>query len=254
MKKNKALSSIILSCILLLLANCKSYYHVFKSHQAYNISSTLPIDTSIVALYAPYKANIDSQMNVVVGYALTEIKRSKPEGRLNNLAADGISQIAKNHGIKFDLLHLNYKALRVPIPAGSIKTYKIFEFLPFENTLVTMKLKGDDVKELFNYIAKLGGDAISGASFKILNKQAVDIKINGKALDPTISYTILTNDFLANGGDGAQFYTTALERHDTSLKQRDIFFEYLKKELQSSRVLDPKLDGRITSDIILDNE
>jgi len=243
-----------MSCILLFLVNCKSQYHITSSQQQYDINSTLAKDSSVIALYAPYKANIDSQMNVIVGHALTEIHRSRPEGRLNNLAADGISIIAKQHGIKFDLIHLNYKALRVPIPAGAIKTHKIFEFLPFENILVTVKLKGYDVKELFNYMAKLGGDAISGASFKIENKEATNIKINGKAFDPTLTYIILTNDFLANGGDGALFYNNSLERHDTTLKQRDLFFEYLLIELRSGRVLDPKLDGRITSDKIMEDE
>ena len=73
--------------------------------------------------------------------------------------------------------------------------------MPFENILTTVKFEGNDLQSFFDYIAANGGDPISGATFKIKNKKAQDIKINGKPLNLDQSYTVLTSDYIANGGD-----------------------------------------------------
>ena len=245
-------------CVLLGLlsfACCRPGYIARPNgNQLYSVTRELPVDSSVLDLYHQYKQNIDSQMNVLVANALTEIKRGKPEGRLNNLSADAISDIAKEHNISFDFVHINYKTLRVPLPQGPIRAFKVFELMPFENTLVTVKLSGQDIYQLFQYIAALGGDPISGATFKIENGRAVDIKIAMQEFDMGKSYTVLTNDYFANGGDKASFYTKSIERKDTNLKQRDALFEYLNQQLKKGVVLDPKLDGRITSDKPIEDE
>ncbi|MBC7913885.1 MAG: 5'-nucleotidase C-terminal domain-containing protein [Pyrinomonadaceae bacterium] len=246
----KRITAFALSLIIVFsIVACKTQLKISKkTSKVYAINRDLPLDSFVVAIYNPYKKSIDSQMNSVLAHTLNEIKRSKPEGALNNLSADGIAFTARKRNIDFDFVHLNYKALRVPLPKGQIKAYKIFELMPFENNLVTVKLAGDDVFKLFQYIAALGGDPISGATFKIINGKAIDVKINGQALDDKRSYIILTNDYFANGGDKASFYTNALERKETFLKQRDAFIEYLNYQLKAGKSLDPQLDGRITSD------
>src|SRR6476469_455306 len=80
--------------------SCTSVYKSAKVNETlYSINKGVPVDTSILSFYYPYKVKIDSQINVVVAHASTEIKRGRPEGRLNNLTADAIAKIAQQQNI-----------------------------------------------------------------------------------------------------------------------------------------------------------
>lgn len=217
-----------------------------KGGSQYAISTDLPGDSAITAFLQPYRASIDSQMNTVIAVAERNIERKKPEGLLNNLVTDAMVQIAKHNNVAFDFAHTNYEGLRNPLPAGPIKTFKIFELMPFENYLVVVKLDGKGTQELFDYMAALGGDPVSGATFKIKDKKAVDIRIGDKPFDPSKTYTVLTSDYLANGGDRATFYTNALQRKDLDIKLRDAILQYLKQETKAGKTINPQIDGRIT--------
>jgi 2',3'-cyclic-nucleotide 2'-phosphodiesterase (5'-nucleotidase family) len=231
------------------LGGCKPQKDLIQSqHRLYSINQDLPVDSSVVAFYQPYKIKIDSQVNVVVAHADAEIKRGKPEGRLNNLTADAVAAIASRENISFDFVHINYKTLRTPLPQGPIKVFKIFELMPFENVLVALKLKGDDVDELFQYMARRGGDPVSKASFVIQKGAATTIRINGEPLDKNRTYTVLTNDYMANGGDEASVYLKAISRKDYKLKLRDMLLQYLSEMHNKGEALNPKIDGRVLSD------
>src|SRR3712207_9326121 len=63
----------------------------------------------------------------------------------------------------------NGGGLRCPIEKGNITVGKMYELMPFDNTLVTMEIKGSDLKKVFeNGIGneKIGWVAISGVKIK----------------------------------------------------------------------------------------
>lgn len=245
--KNVSVAFVVLG---LLLSACSKKYFFAKlnNKELYPINSNLPADSSILSFYKPYKLQVDSQMNVDIGIASKEIKRAKPEGALNNLFTDAMAKIANQNKISFDFVHVNYKSLRVPIPQGNIKTFKIFELMPFENLLVTVKLTGVQVQDLFDYIAQQGGDPVAGASFRIVGGKPKDILINNKPLNPASVYTILTSDYVANGGDGAAVYLKATGRIEYPVMVRDAILDYIKAETKAGRDINPKVEGRIKSD------
>src|SRR5690349_19058871 len=114
---------VVCSCCAILFA-CKTEYKVKEvKKDLYPIQRGMATDSAVRAFYYPYKSKIDSQINVVVAHSQVEIKRGKPEGELNNLVADALAQVARQRMIPFDFLHINYKALRVPLPKGAIKAY-----------------------------------------------------------------------------------------------------------------------------------
>ncbi|WP_207424680.1 5'-nucleotidase C-terminal domain-containing protein [Desertivirga brevis] len=184
-------------------------------------------------------------MNVVIGIAENDITAARPEGALNNLMVDAMAFVAKQRNIPFDMVHNNYKSLRVPIPKGEIKRFKVFELMPFENLLVTVKMNGQQMKDLFDHIAAQGGDPILGASFVIVNGKAENILLNDKPLNPASVYTILTGDYVANGGDGASVYLQAKDRKEYPVKVRDALLDYISVETKSGRRINPKVEGRI---------
>ncbi|WP_069660229.1 5'-nucleotidase C-terminal domain-containing protein [Arcticibacter eurypsychrophilus] len=235
----------ILPVLVITLAGCSPKLHLSGNTPHLYPIKNLPADSSILAYYKSYKAGIDSQMNTVIGVASVNIERGRPEGLLNNLVADVMFQAGNENHIEFDFAHTNYYSLRNPISAGPIKAFKIYELMPFENYFVTVKLKGADILDLFNYMAAGGGDPISGATFCIKDGKASDIMIQGIPFDVSRDYTVLTNDYLANGGDKAVIYTRALKRTESTIKVRDALLNYIKQQQAAGKSINPKLDHRI---------
>lgn len=241
-------SCIALLTLLISLSACSPKLHqTSQDASLYNIKG-LPVDSTVLALYKPYKLSIDSQMNTVIGTAALNLERKRPEGLLNNLVADIMYQEGKRTDLSFDFVHTNFFGLRNSIAAGPIKAFKIYELMPFENYFVTVTLKGTDIQELFNYIAALNGDPVSGARFKIKDGKAVDIQINGAAFDPSREYTVLTIDYMANGGDKAEVYTRAIKRFDSTYRLRDAILSYIKQQQAQGKAITSALDNRIQSD------
>lgn len=243
--KNSA-GMIFITAALLLTQSCKPTYHVANLEKnLLPVSNTYPSDSTILSQYKPYKLKLDSIMNDVVGFSEIEIQKEKPEGPLNNFFADAMFNSAKNKGIAFDVAYTNYGGLRTPIPKGEIPKYKIFELMPFENAITTVKFKGEDMQKFFDYVARSGGEAISGARFIIDNDKAIDITINGTAFDASRDYTVLTSDYMANGGDGGEVFTKSLETKNYDYKLRDALLDYLEQLKKAGKTLNPVKDGRV---------
>ncbi len=244
--RNSILKMIGVSALVILSA-CSPKLQLASSDKAlYPISPDLPKDKAITDYYLPYKLRLDSMMNEIVAVSAIEISKGRPEGPLNNLMADAMADAGKSRNIPFDIAYTNYGGLRIPLPKGNIPLYKVFELMPFENIITTVRFSGADMKSFFDYIAAGGGDPISGASFKISDKKAIDIKINGQPLDLNKSYTVLTSDYMANGGDGGAIFLKSTDKREYDVKLRDALLLYLKKQNKAGVILNPTNDGRIT--------
>lgn len=232
---------------LMILSACSPKLQLSGSDKAlYPIHSELPKDQTLVDYYMPYKLRLDSMMKEVVAVSALEISKGRPEGPLNNLMADAMADAGRSGNIPFDIAYTNYGGLRVPLPKGNIALYNVFELMPFENMITTVQFSGTDMKQFFDYMAYMGGDPISGATYKISNKKALDIKINGQALDLNKTYRVLTSDYMANGGDGGAIFLKATGRKEYNIKLRDALLMYMKKQNREGKILNPGKDGRIT--------
>ena len=120
--------------------------------------------------------------------------------------------------------------------------------MPFENRLVAVTFNGTDMQLFLDYIAEMSGDPVSGIRFKIKNKKAVDIFINGEPFNNNKEYVVLTSDYMANQGDGGYIFAKAYNRQEYQIKLRDTNLEYLKQQNQAGKTINPQLDGRITLD------
>lgn len=236
----------LVTASLFLLAACSPQLHINKTEkQLYPITSAIKTDSAMDAFIAPYRNKLDSVMNDVVAVSAKEIQKDRPEGPLNNFFADAMYQSGKDLGVKFDFAYTNYGGLRIPLPKGNIYRYKVFELMPFENAITLVTFKGEDIKAFFDFMASGGGDPISGASYVIDGKKAVDILINNQPFDVTKNYVVLTSDYMANGGDGGAIFNKAIARTDLTFKLRDALFNYLDKKQKAGEKLNPVNDGRI---------
>ena len=234
---------------LVLLVSCSPKLQLSQTRkQLYAISAAMPMDSAMLAFYKPYKQRLDSNMNDIIAVAETEIARGRPEGKLNNLMTDAMAEIGRQNGIKFDIAYTNYGGLRLALPQGNIRLYKVYELMPFENRLVTVTFKGSDMQAFLDYIAEMGGDPISGARFKISNKKAVEVSVHGQPLDLNKEYVVLTSDYMANQGDGGYIFGKSYNRVEYTIKLRDALLDYIKQQTKAGKTLNPQLDGRITLD------
>lgn len=140
-----------------------------------------------------------------------------------------------------------------PITRGQVLTV-----LPFGNVVVTVSLTGAELKAfLENGVSSMPGangrfPQVSGLCFtydvaapafsRVLSavRQAPDGSCTGAPVDLTAAstYTVATNDFMANGGDG---YPVVYGRSTT----REIMDQVLANYITNSGAISPSIQGRI---------
>jgi 2',3'-cyclic-nucleotide 2'-phosphodiesterase (5'-nucleotidase family) len=178
----------------------------------------------------PYSDSVENSMNINIGSLGGEMTKSWPECSLGAFMTDAYLQMGSDtFRQKVDFALMNMGGIRLgSLPAGTITRGRIFELMPFDNLLVLLKLNGSQVQNLLSDIAAKGGWPISGGSYTISDKKAVDIKINGKPLDPEKIYVLATSDYIANGGDESSILKN-IPQISLGYLQRDALIAYVKK-------------------------
>lgn len=218
-----------------------------SSKIAIDASTQALADTAYQSYLAPFKQQVDAQMNVVIGTAAQTLRGHAPESLLSNLSADIYRKAASDFlKTEVDIAIVNMGGLRTIIPEGNITMRKVFELMPFENELVILYLKGDKLNELCQYFASMGGEGVSGLRMTIVDEKAENITLNGIALEPEKTYTLATNDYLADGNDKMEVLKAHSKRINTGLKVRSMLLHYIQGETAQGRIIDAQLDGRIS--------
>ena len=206
-------------------------------------------DDSFKAFLEPYKVQLEKEMNEVIGYAVQDLRIHGPESLLSNFSADVYRDVAATQiQSSVDIAIVNLKGLRAQIPAGDITVSRIFELMPFENELVVLWMKGEELMSLFDFFASIGGEGVSGMKMGLRDGKAVEVTIGGEALDKNKVYVVATNDYLAEGNDGMVQLKKAVKRVNTGIKIRDMLIEFIRNETEAGRKINPKLDGRVYSE------
>jgi 5'-nucleotidase len=225
-----------------------------------------PVQTEIISRWNAAAAPLANRVVGTITADLTRSPNRDTESTLANriadaqlaataAAADGGAQIAFMNpgGIRADLTFSQISGGEQP---GEVTYGEAFAVQPFGNLLVTMDLTGEQIEQLLEQQAVSGrpggrdvlifgisqgftfaynpegpfGDRINPAS----------IQLNGATLDPATSYRIVTNNFLADGGDSFTVFTQGMNRVGGG-EDLVAFTEYLD---ENSPVAPP--DDRIT--------
>ncbi|MET3028111.1 5'-nucleotidase [Flavobacterium sp. UW10123] len=186
----------------------------------------------------PYRDHINKDLDNVLAYCPETLDKStgKWQTSIGSLMADVCVQrgnIVLNAREKkdIDLCLLNHGGIRAILPKGNVTTRSAFEIMPFENSLVVMALKGDQILDIAAYIIKeKKPQPLSGMTFTITkDNKAKDIMVQGKPLDLNKTYYVATNDYLANGGDSMTFFAKSTQKFDLNYKLRDVLIDYFKE-------------------------
>lgn len=241
---------IISSCILLPLyiVGCKTTYQpqVIHSHNI-QVDSLIPSDSSILSYYQPFKHRLEKEMNRPIGYSnhhLTKV-RSQPEFLVGNFFADALLYLGKQIDSDTQLALATKDGIRAELKEGPITVGSIYELMPFENTLTVLEINGIDLVELCDFIAKTGGQPIAGFTMEIKDGKAMNIQVNGKPINESTRYKLVTYDYLANGGDYIKGILNPISRQNTGKVIRDQLIEYIEEMTKQDNNINTQLDGRI---------
>jgi len=230
--------SLVAVLAVLLMTACKPkqmVQHLADADVSYlRLSEEEALNDEIEAFIAPYRAEMAKEMDVVVGTLDQELKKGRPNSNLGNwfsdLLEDSAQEIFPDTEIAFAIQ--NYGGLRLSsIPPGDITTGKIFELMPFDNTLICLELDAPTTQRLVNRIAEYGGWPISRSlGFTIQDSVAVDIKIKNEALDQNKTYHVVMPDYIANGGDNCDFLKDS-KRQDSGIVIRQVLIKHLSDKM-----------------------
>lgn len=204
------------------------FYQVTEHDEADEARSQVQ---SMVSTIAPYKAQLDEQMNRQLNTVATKLSKGQPESNLGNWVADLTAQAASDKfpdkSIAFATL--NQGGIRVnEIGTGPLLVSEIYELMPFDNELVLMDLPGNVLKEFISHIANDGGWPVSDALSVQAGGNGLNIKIDGEPIDPAATYTVALPDYVANGGSDSAMLK-GRPQLKTGLLIRDLLVEYAAK-------------------------
>lgn len=214
------------------------------------------VDTRLGATFAKSEVDLDGNRDPGV--------RTK-ETNLGDLITDAILWYATKDGgldVPADrtVAITNGGGIRASIKAGDISMKDVNTVLPFGNTVAVVYITGEKLLESLEAATQstptaLGGFAqVAGISFtvttapkydkqaetypgstyygpKTINRVTIN-NINGKAFDPKATYAVVTNDFMAAGGDVYYAFASSNKIVDTGTPMDLALVEYIKTELK----------------------
>ena len=185
----------------------------------------------------PYREHINKDLDSVLAYCPETLDKStKWQSTIGNLMADvslmrGNLVFEERENKKIDICLLNSGGIRSILPKGNITARNAFEIMPFENSMVVIALKGEQISEMVDFlIADKKPHPLAGIIFTIdKNNQSKNILVQGKPLNKETVYYVGTNDYLSDGGDNMNFFKKAIQKYDLDYKLRNILIDYFKQ-------------------------
>jgi 5'-nucleotidase/UDP-sugar diphosphatase len=197
-------------------------------------------DPDIVRILEPFNDKVKVKMAEVVGEATGDLTYSR---NAESPLADVVADAFRERGNTQIAIH-NIGGIRAKIVKGTITWGKVFEVLPFQNTIVTLKMTGAQLKRTFErgLVTTVGMVAVSGVRVQFDRTRVVSALMpDGSVVDDATLYTVTTNDFVLAGGDEFTEFAKGTDIIDTGIFLRDVLVDYIKEH----RTLSPKPDGRI---------
>ena len=197
------------------------------------------------SLIAPYKAEKEVLMNVVIGEVEETMEVGLPESKLSNLIADVLLTEGRKYIADVDIAVTNIGGIRRTLFAGPLTIGDVFEILPFDNSLLVLEYKGVEILALADAVALKGGEAIAGMTLTIRDGKAEDVKVGGEVVDTARVYKVVSTDYLSWGNDQLEPLANYLKSTPLNMMMRDAMFDYVTCATIKGEKIVTKLDNRI---------
>ncbi|MDR3590619.1 MAG: 5'-nucleotidase C-terminal domain-containing protein [Negativicutes bacterium] len=208
-----------------------------------------PSDPVVAALVAKAGQEVAPVKNRLMGKTTVRLDHDR-EGQESSLLGQWTTDRMRE-AAGADIAFENAGGLRTAIPAGDITMGNFYEVLPFDNTLVTVDMTGAQIMKVLQHGlpgGKFGMVQFSGIKVAWDSSLPAEGRIlavtlpDGTPLAADRSYRVVTNDFMAAGGDGFTMFREGQNMVDTNMPLRNVLADYLQK----TPLISPLLDDRCT--------
>jgi 2',3'-cyclic-nucleotide 2'-phosphodiesterase/3'-nucleotidase len=200
----------------------------------YKRPDTLEDDANTLAMYLKYEEELGPILGKILGKTTVDLDHDRYAGP--SLLGEWVCEIMQDKaGVQIAMT--NGGGLRVPVPAGEITAGILYEVMPFDNTLYTMKLSGADVKaniehgimnEDIGWIQISGVRVVYNPGAEAGNRITSMVLEDGTPVEMDGYYTVVTNDFMFTGGDNYNF-ENAMDGLNTYIPIRDAMVDAVEK-------------------------
>ena len=220
-------------------------------------SATVIPDPETQMLVDQFNGMLSKELSNVVGTTTTALDSSKAtvrgkESEIGDLIADAIRD-----AMKADIAITNGGGIRgnKEYAAGTKLTRKdILTELPFGNKTVKLEVKGDavlaaienglsDVANGAGRFPQVSGIVVEADLTKPAGSRVTSIMVGGKPLDKAATYTVATNDYMANGGDG--YITLKASKILVNAQEGKLMASDVITYVEGKKEVAPAVEGRM---------
>lgn len=194
-------------------------------------------DPAVIATIKQFSGVVDEEMSKPLGESEVDLGPDADglNSPIGNWMADAMRRQAGT-----DMAFQNTSGIRAAIKKGTLKIRDIYQVMPFENTLIKLKMTGAQIRRLIGDNLP-GGKAkmqVSGLTVRFRlppGGKATDIVLerDGKVIADDEEFSVVTNSFLTSGGTGGRAFKEGKDLTDTLLPVRD----YLMKDVKETSPL-----------------
>jgi 5'-nucleotidase len=218
-------------------------------------AAVVAADPAVRKFLGPFSEGVEAMRTEVIGQAVlplphirvpgvTDTGEPLPRGSLiAPLVCRSMLARLEATGEPADLALLNAGGVRESVDQGDITVGTAYTLLPFNNTLVVLGLTGEQVRRALETGVDRGGGAfpyVGGARYtadmrrpeggRVLCVDTLDKAGNWIPLDPARTYRVVTNSYLASGGDGYAVLKTVRSSYDTGFVDAQAFIRYVRQQ------------------------
>jgi 2',3'-cyclic-nucleotide 2'-phosphodiesterase (5'-nucleotidase family) len=191
-------------------------------------------------------ARAEQSMGEVVGELAAALTRGS--GPRSTVATSWVADLMRAE-TGADVAAHNRGGTRTELAAGPVTRRDLFELLPFDNHLVTVRLSGAELEAMVRQAVE--GTSHSGLDYSGLRvfvrvgESVVleRVEVAGRALDPSASYSVTVNSYIAGGGDSFEMLAEASVRETNPVLLRDL----AGRAFEGGRTVEPPGDARIVN-------
>ncbi|MEM6481446.1 MAG: bifunctional metallophosphatase/5'-nucleotidase [Pseudomonadota bacterium] len=220
------------------------------------MNSWVPENPFIKARIEKASAPLEALRDEVVGSAESRIDEGLLSCRvtecpIGNLVADAMLASDASQGAEIALM--NSGGIKGVLDKGPITMGDVMITLPFQNTLATFTLTGQELREVLeNGVSRVenssgrfpqvAGMRFAFKPFEPTGNRIAMIEIDGEPIDLQRQYKVVSNSFLRGGGDGYTMLRDAREAYEFGPDLADVLADYLKRNLSYTPVTDERIE------------
>ncbi len=220
-------------------------------------TATVEPDAEMAAKVQTYLDQLSTELDVEIGSTATELDSRRTSVRGGETAIGNLITDAMREAVGADVAITNgggIRADKIYDPGTTLTRRDIQSELPFGNKTVLLELDGAAISAAlengFSAIEDGGGrfPHVSGMTVTYdpdaeVGSRVVSVSVAGEPLDPSKTYTVATNDFMANGGDGYAMFKGAPQVIDPMAAK--LMAAQVIEYIEAAGTVSPTVEGRL---------